>query len=168
MKTKIILLTVSILLCFSQIGKAQNTMQVNKQDGSKDNTFINDVRKLTFPEGNLLITKKNGSTVTFVLSDVNYINFLSISTSVSSVFGKNVQALQLYPNPVVNELKLNLRETNTKSVVVSVTNSSGIILFTQTVENNQTIGINVSTLPKGVYFCIVKTDGKTSVGKFIK
>jgi len=167
MKTKIISLTVAILLCFSQIGKAQNTMQVNKLDGSIDHTAISDIRKLTFPDGNLLITKKDASTITFALADVKYINFTSVYTSVPSVFGKNVQALKLYPNPVVNELYFNLNETNTKSVEVSVTNSLGVILFTQTIENNP-MRINVSSLPVGFYFCMVKGGGKTSVGKFIK
>jgi len=167
MKTKIIFLTVAILLCFSQIGKAQNTMQVNKFDGGIDHTAISDIRKLTFPDGNLLITKKDASTITFALADVKYINFTSVYTFVPSVFGKGVQALKLYPNPVVNELYFNLNETNTKSVEVSVTNSLGVILFTQTIENNP-MHINVSSLPVGLYFCMVKEGGKTSVGKFIK
>ena len=168
MKTEIKILAVSLVFSFSQIGNAQNTIQINKQDGSKVNTTISDVRKLTFPAGNLAITKYDGSVITYVLTDVKYINFASVYTSIPSVSEKNVQKLHLYPNPVVNELYVNFDKKNMKPTEILVTNTNGVVLFSQNITPQSTIHFDVSALPMGVYFCIVKSNGKTLVGKFIK
>lgn len=168
MKTNILILTAAILFGLTTFGHAQNTIQINKQDGSKVNTTISDVRKLTFPSGNLVVTKKDGNTITYVLTDLKYINFSSGNTSVPSVSEMNGLELRLYPNPVVNELYINLMDLKINSADVTVLNASGAVLFQQQMANPTILNFDATALPAGIYFCTVKANGKTLVGKFIK
>lgn len=168
MKTKIIFFTVVFLLCIAHTGNTQNTLQINKQDGSKVTTTIGDIRKITFPSGNLAITKYDGSVITYVLTDVKYINFTTVYTSLPNIDANSVLALRLFPNPVVNELLLNLGEINITAAKVSVLNSAGVEIFSKSVTNQPTIRFDVSALSQGVYFCVVKSGETTLAGKFIK
>jgi hypothetical protein len=74
--------------------------------------------------------------------------------------------LSLYPNPVINKVTI---ETSTipPSSQLSISNLSGQELITRQIIEPKT-QLDVSSLPRGVYFVRIANDKAVSVGKFIK
>jgi hypothetical protein len=73
-----------------------------------------------------------------------------------------VQNIHLYPIPFVNEIHLDIVTNKPTDAVISISNMSGQVLLTQQEKleqgMNNVLLTNLSSLPKGVYLCSVKTD----------
>ncbi|HAH25992.1 MAG TPA: hypothetical protein DCL77_19900 [Prolixibacteraceae bacterium] len=91
----------------------------------------------------------------FLFTETDYNNIIS---GVSTVKGN---AINVYPNPVVNELNISLNAVNSK---ISIYNSLGQKLI-EKVSTGSLAKVNVANLSKGVYF--VKVNNGASL-KFIK
>ena len=74
---------------------------------------------------------------------------------------KSIPSLTIYPNPVTTELTITSSSTVT---FITITNLIGQTLFTQPC-NSALVQVDVSNLPKGLYF--IKING-TEVRKFVK
>ncbi|TXE06265.1 T9SS type A sorting domain-containing protein [Seonamhaeicola algicola] len=72
--------------------------------------------------------------------------------------------IKLYPNPVANQINLDLPVLNNK-YNYSIIDMSGKTITNGTTDSKQ---INVSTLSSGMYFIKLNFDGKTGVKRFIK
>ena len=81
----------------------------------------------------------------------------------SSIEENNIETLQIYPNPVVNELNINTIE---QVHSVAIYNLCGQKMHTQEFVNGS---LNVSHLREGLYFIrINETKGRMLTGKFLK
>ncbi|MEP7277272.1 MAG: SBBP repeat-containing protein, partial [Bacteroidota bacterium] len=81
----------------------------------------------------------------------------------------NSNRFTIYPNPVQQVLQVQLIASANRSIVWQVQDATGKILKQQSDQShglNQTI--DVSVLPKGIYYLVLKTDDNTMVEKFIK
>ena len=79
-------------------------------------------------------------------------------------------AMLIYPNPVMNELRITIpSEWQNKTVAYNVYNTNGI-LVRQKINGSagQTEIFHVADLPAGIYIIKTATGDKTSVQKFIK
>lgn len=83
---------------------------------------------------------------------------IQTSTGISSQTHRNVE-VRLFPNPVVNELRI----LSSSEVVVSIINANGQQIIDQKLSNGPNT-INVESLSPGVYFVLID-GGKT---KFVK
>jgi N-acetylneuraminic acid mutarotase len=94
----------------------------------------------------------------------------SILTSVPGTRDENVSddRIEIYPNPVINQLAIGNRQLAIEDV--EVYNSVGEKFFTQqlTANSQQLITINVSKWKSGIYFVRIKTSGRNFDGKFVK
>jgi len=73
--------------------------------------------------------------------------------------------LVIHPNPATNELRIHLPEIVSESYTLEIYNLAGNAIITQLIPNQGTdYTLNISTLPKGVYF--INLSGYTA--KFIK
>ncbi|MEN8956850.1 MAG: T9SS type A sorting domain-containing protein, partial [Flavobacteriales bacterium] len=84
-----------------------------------------------------------------------------------------VTAINLYPNPVVNQTNINFELSKAADVTISVFSMNGQMISTQQLSNRQPgeirHRINASDLPKGIYFVNVQAEGmKFKAAKFIK
>ncbi|MBK8341907.1 MAG: T9SS type A sorting domain-containing protein [Bacteroidetes bacterium] len=71
------------------------------------------------------------------------------------------------PNPATNQIIINnLSDISNEINTINILNSLGEIVITETVENNQQMIIDISKLPKGLYF--VKLNGEKTLQSFIK
>lgn len=94
-----------------------------------------------------------------------YATFKNYPLSISD-FSKN--KLQLYPNPVKNELFLSSKN-GAGNLNVKIFNIEGKLLSTQTMEVANQTSINVSQLTSGIYFLNIEDEnGNTIIKKFIK
>lgn len=150
--------------------QAQVSMNVKENTGTQTSYALTNIRKLTFPTGNMLVTKTDGSTNTYALSGIRYLNFTDLTTSIA----KDIQAnsnMMLYPNPVTDRLQISYESLKVGRVQVEIMDVQGKILYQQTINcqngPNQAI-IPVSQLSEGLYICRVQSDDKIEMSKFFK
>ena len=79
----------------------------------------------------------------------------------------SIEGLNLYPNPVANELNIVAKNNNTINAI-NIVDMNG-----RTVKNSNDAGmnntsVNVSDLNAGIYFVTIETNEGTGTSKFIK
>ena len=99
--------------------------------------------------------------ISSTLSQLEY-NYLAPVTEIS----KDRQVV-IYPVPTNDLLNLAIGET-ANNVKVAIFNTTGQKVYTNYLGNGNKFYINVSTLPKGIYFLKVEYNEKVSLLKFIK
>jgi len=73
----------------------------------------------------------------------------------------------LYPNPVSNELIVELKNKSLMREII-ISNPTGESFCTSFTSSNRLFYVTCSNLPKGLYFLTIKTDKGNSITKFIK
>lgn len=77
---------------------------------------------------------------------------------------ENNNTLQLFPNPAINLINISNFEVTNQNVYI-IDNSGKIVFQEKNITNNQ---IDVSQLPSGNYFLLLKSENNYQIGKFIK
>ena len=157
------------LFFFSNLAQAADTMFIMNKTGTKTPYLVSDIRKLTFPLGNMLVTKVNGTTSTFILNDLKYFSYkdYTITTGNSTLFNHETN-LKLYPNPVIDVLNISFGSNNDKSIEISIIDLYGKIAFQTNTSGDKNISINLASLKKGIYLCRIKSGDYVTIEKFIK
>jgi len=74
-----------------------------------------------------------------------------------------ISNISIYPNPTTKFLNLNFTTTANKNVEVKIMNALGALVKTETRDNFKnglnTISLNVETLPSGIYFAQILSEG---------
>ena len=155
------LLLMSVLILCSKAMQAQ-TMYVRPLIGSQTAYPVSNIQKLTFDNGNLLVTNTSGANGTFALADNRYINFTDLTLgTVSNQIVK--YSFYVYPNPtatVLNVANIDTSQTISHLEIISV---EGRVLIEQ-----NTPQVAVVSLPQGMYFCRITSNNKTQTIKFLK
>lgn len=120
---------------------------------------------------NNLITFYNGDTTDFEAPYLDlYYDTTSIVTSI--INNKNVkEALHIFPYPATNEITLQLnKDWKNKKSVVTIFDTKGALVSTLNYNNilNETIKINIQSLPVGSYFISIENNELKSAGTFTK
>ena len=97
----------------------------------------------------------------------NYINIIE-PTSIAII--DNDIHVDLFPNPIQNELTLNFNNKSAKDAKVSIINLMGVSVYEEHLNNISVDDhkINLSNQPNGFYFVTLTIDGKTYTKKVIK
>lgn len=137
----------------------------SKDDTGNPNSYENSVINTPVKAENI----KWNNTYNYWEITVDAIGFggylLSSNASLANL-ENSLSQLTLYPNPVVNELSINL-PTNVKEAQVKIVNVAGQnVITTQIKQSNHKI--NVNHLSRGVYIVEIKTDKGTITKKIIK
>ena len=74
--------------------------------------------------------------------------------------------ISVYPNPVVNELNINVTE-QVENVTVNIYNVAGQLVINENFSDNN-ISVNTANLTQGVYIAKININGKISTVKFVK
>lgn len=151
--------------------QAQSSMNVKENSGTQTSYTLTGIRQLTFPIGNMLVTKTDGSTNTYTLSSIRYLNFTNLTTAVSQEVNQANSGSVLFPNPVIDQLQISYESLNAGNVQLEIMDVQGKILYQQTI-NCQT-GTNLAIIPVsqlsvGIYLCRVQSNDKIEINKFIK
>ncbi|WP_452221925.1 T9SS type A sorting domain-containing protein [Lacinutrix salivirga] len=87
-------------------------------------------------------------------------------SSVLNTKQESLKTIEIYPNPVVNQLTL---KTINNKLSVSVFNSNGQLKMTKNIESANSTSINIEALKAGIYFFVFKSkNGKTETRKVVK
>ena len=164
MKTKLLKLTIALVLCLfsTSLAHGQEKLYVRQTDGSHTTFTLSEIRKLTFSENQLAVNYDNEASVTsfFNYDDITYINFKS-GVGISE---NQLNEIVMYPNPVSNMLTVKSNATIQELCIYDLQGKSRLHMFPQ----NETVTVDLSHLPTSVYFVYLISDGKVGVCKIIK
>lgn len=156
---KIIHTAFILFLCFGVNGQ---NMFVRPIIGTQSVYPVTDIQKLTFSGGNLIVNNTNGSSGTFALAGNRYINFTDLTLgTISQQVVKN--SFYVYPNPVSTVLNI----TN-EDPAQSITHLEIISLEGRVLIKKNTFQVDISVLPRGMYFCRITSNKQTQTIKFLK
>ena len=151
--------------------QAQNTLYVKNKAGTTTSTLLSAIRKVTFPSGNLILTKTDGTTSTFGLGDIRYLSLINYTANAKVVADLQLSKLRVFPNPVNNEMQINYVSNNTEPLQLGIYDLQGKVLYHEIIYSQ--IGTNntklyLSQLPNGLYLCRLQGKDKFETIKFIK
>jgi len=161
--------TLSVVLLFGLglTGLHAQTLYVKENSGTQTAYPLNNIKKMSFPSGNLIVSN-TGSSGTYPLSSVRYVNFVDLSTGIPSAEKPN-GTMRLYPNPVDEIYTVELATAGSKNGIIAILSLDGKVLHTQTLKLKTNIEqVNVSNLPQGFYLCRVNTGKTIETTKFFK
>lgn len=156
---KILLL---IMLSASLFTFGQN-IKVLDMGGNSSSYLLSDVQKITFSSGEMLLTKEDQSTSSYLINNLKRLSFDYLVTNQESLVDNDYGVL-LYPNPVNNKLNLDI----TEPCVVSILNLKGEILITKDYSEKGQKTILLEGLPNGFYLCQYSSAKEVKTVKIIK
>lgn len=142
----ILLLAIGILA-----GKAQTTVEVRLQDGGVHSYEMGATGKLYFQNDYLFIDDGTNIPYSHLVSNIEKMLF-SYEVSIEDI---ETADCKVYPNPASSFLKINVN--NTDIIHYQLFSIDGRMLMAGDCHNDE--GINVSTLPQGLY--LLKVNGQT-------
>ncbi len=157
---KKILLLIMSSSCFLSLGQ---NIEVLDQGGNSSSYLLNNVEKITFSSGEMILTKEDESTSSYLVSNLRRLSFDYLVTNQESSVGNDSEVL-LYPNPVNNELNLAI----TEACVVNILSLKGEVLITNEYLEKGEKTILLEGLPSGFYLCQYASEKEVKTVKIIK
>jgi hypothetical protein len=164
-----------ILIVFLVFGQGLTPLKaqmlyIKVKGGTQTNYFTSEVKNMNMTLSNLIVNLTNGSSDSYSLSDIRYINFVDLTTK-SPIIGqqKTSNKLLIYPNPVTEFLNIQPNASDCKTVIMEIISTNGKIVLTKTLKNiNTDYQVDVSKLPKGLYLCRLTGEKDKITTKFLK
>jgi len=150
------------------IGKDRKITSINS-NGTLD-TYFHDNGSFVFKDFSINDMKQQNSNELIVAGREGIVK-LNIHNETSIKPNEISSSLLIFPNPVKDELRIEWKIGGSHSGKMRINSVEIIDLSGKTIVNcKSTIvnQINVSTLPKGIYFIKIKTDKNIVIKKFIK
>jgi hypothetical protein len=149
-----------ILTATTKSGLMAQSLIVRLNNGNENSRQVSSLQKLSFVDGNLIISYKADSTASFPLADIQKVYFGSV-TLVPEAVPFTTNRLTIYPNPVGQELNLLNIPANTSQIFIY--RMDGKMMLKMLV-SNESETINVSSLASGMYLLVANGESV----KFIK
>lgn len=168
MRHKKLKLSAVLLLGLGLSGLQAQTMYVKESSGTQTAYTLSNVRKMTFSGGNATIQRTDNSTGIYTLNGLRYLNFTDLTTSNAGQPMLLASAtLITYPNPVNDLLTIDLTGAATGGTI-SILTLEGKLLQEQKTNGANTVTLNLSQLPQGIYLCRYVSTTKIKTVKIIK
>ena len=168
MRYKRLKLSYVLLLGIGLTGLHAQTMYVKESNGTQTAYTLSNVKKMTFSSGNVVVQKTDNSNNVYALSDLRYLNFTDLSTSiVEQTVPLKSTNLIAYPNPVNDFLTIDFSGF-TDEGTISILTLEGKLLLEQNNKGATSLKINLSHLPGGVYICLFSNTTEVKAVKIIK
>jgi hypothetical protein len=153
-------------LFFCMSASAQ-TMFVRPIAGSETTYPVADIQKLTFGNGNMLVTNNTGTNGSFALSGLRYVSFTDFNLGTTNP-ALATSKFYAYPNPASHIL--NISGSNTMQLVsqIEILSLEGRLLMQQKQTNESAPQVDISALPQGMYLCKITNGNQQQTLKFLK
>lgn len=136
--------------------QAQNSLTFHQTEGNDQTVALSEIGKITFSDGNMILSDKTGAITTYLISDIENITFEATKTPASDIKSEVVSGeLSIYPNPTSDIIYLKGLETLSQITIYTVEGRA--------VMNSQVLpdeNINIASLPKGLY--LLRVNNKTT------
>lgn len=163
MKKKYLLATFIFSLTYTHA----QTMFVRPLVGNQTSYPVPNIQKLTFVNGNLVVTNELGPNGTFPLAENRYINFTNLNLGTSSSAATE-NKFYVYPNPSSQWLNINnSNHPHHMPSLVEIISIDGKLLMQQ-IPTTSNVYIDISSLPQGMYLCRISSDNQQQTLKFLK
>jgi PKD repeat protein len=108
-----------------------------------------------------------------VKSTYNFYDEIHILNQASDIisFSSENEDLDMFPNPVTDKLNIVLNSSLSGEISINIISVTGQIIHAEKIigeVKDETISINTSSLPKGLYIVHLNSKSKTLTGRFIK
>ncbi len=152
---------------FCYLGVNAQTMFVRPITGSQTSYPVADIQKLTFDNGNMLVTNNAGSSGIFALSGLRYVSFtdFNLATTVPELAKNKYYA---YPNPASHLLNISGSNTMQRINNIQIVSLEGRLLLNQKPANESATQVDISALPQGMYLCTLTIGNQQETIKFLK
>lgn len=148
-----------LLLCSLSFGLIGQNMTLNEKSGSSKSLSIEDINKITFQSGDVVIETQS-ATENFSIAGLRNLVFDQFITEVED-FNRKVSEISAYPNPCGDVLNISQNNTNARYFIYDF---KGRLVQADKVTST----INFSNLKTGVYFFTVIDETNTQTLKIIK
>ena len=155
-----------LLLLACSMTQAQ-TMYVRPVLGSQTSYPVADIQKLTFDNGNMLVTNNIGASGSFALSGLRYVSFTDFNLGTTNP-EMATNKFYAYPNPASH--MLNISGSNVMQLVsqIEILSLEGRLLMQQKPANTTAPQVDISALPQGMYLCKITNGNQQETLKFLK
>lgn len=145
--------------------QAASILNIREKNGNQTNIALVEIKKITFSSGNILINKNTGTSESFPLNEIRYLDFSeNLSIEQPLVIGMRTA---LFPNPA--GCVVNLRFPTLTSGDIQIISLDGKIIYNQSIQKQSTeVQINVTNLERGLYICRIYNGTSTESIKFNK
>ena len=143
------------------------TMFVRPIAGSQTTYPVADIQKLTFENGNMLVTNNTVASGTFALSGLRYVSFTDFNLGTTNP-ELATNKFYAYPNPASHIL--NIAGSNTLQLfsLIEILSLEGRLLMQQKPANTTATQVDISALPQGMYLCKITNGNQQQTLKFLK
>lgn len=168
MRHKQIKLCTILFLGLGLTGLQAQTMYIKESGGTQTAYAVNTIRKMTFSSGNITVTKTDNSSGVYTLNDLRYLNFKELFTRVEEQRDAEIQSLRAFPNPVINQLHIDLRGMSNLNGTLSILNLQGRVMKTEAVIGLGIVSLDMSQFPTGIYLCRYSNGTEIKTVKIVK
>ena len=161
---KTIYIACAALFCLSI--NAQ-TMFVRPIVGSQTTYPVANIQKLTFDNGNMLVTNNTGASGSFALSGLRYVSFTDFNLGTTNP-ALATNKFYAYPNPASHMLNIAGSNAMQRVSQIEILSLEGRLLMQQKPSNESAPQADVSALPQGMYLCKITNGNQQETIKFLK
>ena len=155
-----------LLLLACSMTQAQ-TMYVRPVLGSQTGYPVSEIQKLTFDNGNMLVTNKTGANGSFALSGLRYVSFTDFNLGTTNP-ELATNKFYAYPNPASHVLNISGSNTMRSIGQIEILSVEGRLLMQQKPANTTAPQVDISALPQGMYLCKITNGNQQETLKFLK
>lgn len=161
------------LFQFCSVLQAQN-LNVNNGDGTTTSYSIEDIRRITIEQPNLVVLLFNGDSFSFPLNELqNYRYDDDSSLNLDDALGElNKWDVKLFPNPTANELTIRFVLNQPSNMSYSIVDASGKLITSQELgkldSGQHDILADFRNIASGSYVVNIERDGMIYSTKIIK
>jgi len=142
------------------------TMFVRPIAGSQTTYPVADIQKLTFENGNMLVTNNTVASGTFALSELRYVSFADFNLGTTNP-ELATNKFYAYPNPASQMLNVSGSNAMQRVSQIEILSLEGRLLMQQK-PTNDVPQVDVSVLPQGMYLCKITNGSQQQTIKFLK
>lgn len=147
------------------------SLYVKDKGGTQTSLALNGIRKLSFSEGNLMITKTDGNSGIYAISNIRYLSFTDYILNVSEQKLQQNNSTLIYPNPASDLLQVKYESEKAGNFQIKIIDLQGKLIKQVTL--NSQYGTNyaildVSGLTQGLYIFQLQNGNKIETLRFIK
>lgn len=142
------------------IAYGQSKLCIYETSGSSQSFALTEIKKLTFSEAQMNIYRNTGSTTAFFINNIAYMGFISNSNEIDY----SIENFSIYPNPAINSLTIENFEIINELKIFDMQGKVRLHLSPKT----ETVNIDISHLPTGIYFLQIIGNNQVKNSKIIK
>lgn len=152
--------------------KAQGVI-FNFTDGSQSIFYLDDIRKITYEEDDMLVHLENEILYSWPVNDFKNIEYDIELTEMTENIDNQTKRLTVYPNPGYSDINVDFSVEVGGEVFLQVINFNGEFVLEQNLGylkiGKHTKSLKVNNLADGEYIIVIQNERKlTQFAKFIK